>query len=116
QTNTLKSFILLAALCYTQVTLAVYLISIENNDDSKHRTLTIPNGERWCYCLSKTQTAIIYDNGGGSTKLFSTSDCTGNYAMGTGETTYNAQWVNSVSFGPEGIPSTWGAGRSCSWY
>jgi len=59
--------------------LAVYLTSIENNDGSKHRTLTIPNGEHWCYCLSKTQVAIIYDNDGGSTKLFSTSDCTGNY-------------------------------------
>ncbi|KAF9920695.1 hypothetical protein FBU30_009381 [Linnemannia zychae] len=105
-----KSLILLATLCYTQA--QTYFISIENNDGSKQRTLTIPNGERWCYCLSKTQTAVIKDIGGGSTFLFSSSDCTGNYAIGTGETTYNAQWVNSMSFGAGGIPSTWGAGVS----
>lgn len=112
----LKSVVLLAALCYAQVTLAVYQIWIENNDNSKHRYLSVPEGSRWCYCLSKTQTAIIDDNGGGTVKLFSTSDCTGNFALGTKKTTYNSQWVNSVSFGEDGIPSTWGGGKSCSLY
>ncbi|KAK3836511.1 MAG: hypothetical protein JOS17DRAFT_734393 [Linnemannia elongata] len=112
----LKSVILLAALCYAQVTLAVYQIWIENNDNSKHRYLSVPEGSRWCYCLSKTQTAIIDDNGGGNVKLFSSSDCTGNFASGTKKTTYNSQWVNSVSFGEDGISSTWGGGKSCSLY
>ncbi|KAG0025747.1 hypothetical protein BGZ82_009851 [Podila clonocystis] len=37
-------------------------------------------------------------------KLFASSDCMGNYEAGTKET-YNAQWVNSISFGKSGIAS-----------
>ncbi|KAG0009308.1 hypothetical protein BGZ82_004104, partial [Podila clonocystis] len=72
------------------------------------RSLIVPPGERICFCLSKTQTAIINGQLGGDVKLFSTSDCTGNYANG-GKITNNAQWVNSVSFGKSGISSSWAA-------
>lgn len=73
----------------------------------------VPFGSRYCYCLSKTQTSFIDGTKGGDVKLFSKSDCTGNYVDGSGTITYNAQWINSISFGESGIPSTWGGGTFC---
>ncbi|KAG0217303.1 hypothetical protein BGX33_010949 [Mortierella sp. NVP41] len=61
---------------------------------------------RACYCLKNTQTAKIYNRDGGDVKLFSTTDCTGNFSkLSEGKTQSNAQWVNSMSFGASGIPS-----------
>ncbi|KAG0012819.1 hypothetical protein BGZ81_001358, partial [Podila clonocystis] len=72
--------------------------------------------ERVCYRLSQTLTPTINGDIAGDVKLFSTSDCTGNYANGSGKTTNNAQWVNSVSFGKSGIPSNWSGGKSSKRY
>jgi hypothetical protein len=95
--------------------LAAPFILISNNGATKLKFFYVPDGERYCICLSKTQTARIDGVYGVNVKLFSTSDCTGNYANGK-TITDNAQWVNSVSFGASGIPSTWDGGKSCSWY
>ncbi|KAG0032360.1 hypothetical protein BGZ81_011049 [Podila clonocystis] len=113
-----KFILLWTALCLAQVALASpdYYIKIFNNDDSKSKLLEVMNGSRLCYCISQTQTARIDGRfAGGDVKLFSTSDCTGNWANGSGKITNNAQWVNSVSFGKSGISSSWGD-RRCKWY
>ncbi|KAF9921324.1 hypothetical protein FBU30_008691 [Linnemannia zychae] len=112
-----KFFLLFSALCVANVALAQYHILITNNDGSKSMWLDVLDGNRHCFCLSQTQTATIEGQLGGDVKLFSRSDCTGSYSSGSGKTTYNAQWVNSVSFGASGIPSTWGPrGSTCSQY
>ncbi|KAG0310872.1 hypothetical protein BGZ97_012257 [Linnemannia gamsii] len=111
-----KSIVFLAALTYVQVSLAAVSIWIENNDNSKNKALWVPDGQRYCYCLSNTQTAYIDGRGAGVVKLFGKADCTGNFADGSGTVTSNAQWVNSVSFGASGVPSTWGGGKQCNQY
>lgn len=108
-----KSLVLLATLAASALAAPFALIS--NNDGSKSKFLDVPDGKRYCFCLTSTQTARIDGTYGGDVKLFSTSDCTGNYANGR-TVTNNAQWVNSISLGASGISSTWGAGKSCSWY
>ncbi|KAF9912379.1 hypothetical protein EC991_011071 [Linnemannia zychae] len=47
---------------------------------------------------------VIMNFSGSDVKLFSTTDCTGNYAT-VKDDVYNAQWVNSISYGKSGIPS-----------
>ncbi|KAF9130496.1 hypothetical protein BG015_003993 [Linnemannia schmuckeri] len=111
-----KPILLLAVLSYAQVTLADYSLWIENNDFSRFKTLSVPDGKRYCFCLANTQTAYIDGRGAGDVKLFWKSDCTGDYDIGSNKVTSNAQWVNSVSFGRSGISSTWGRGKSCNWY
>ncbi|KAF9924374.1 hypothetical protein FBU30_005644 [Linnemannia zychae] len=113
-----KIILFLVTLCFANFVLAGdnYWVWIENNDGSKHRALATPPGYRFCYCLSKTQTNLIDGTIGGDVKLFSTSDCTGNYSNGSGKKTYNSQWVNSVSFGVSNRASEWGAGTSCNQY
>ncbi|KAG0054092.1 hypothetical protein BGZ83_011976 [Gryganskiella cystojenkinii] len=108
-----KSLVILATLAASAFAAPNALIS--NNDGSLYRFLDVPDGQRYCFCLKQTQTARIDGTYGGDVKLFSSSDCTGNYANGQ-TITNNAQWVNSISLGASGISSTWGAGTSCSWY
>ncbi|KAG0293395.1 hypothetical protein BGZ96_002863 [Linnemannia gamsii] len=110
----LKSIVLLATLA-TGALAADYFALISNNDGAKWTFLDVPSGSRYCFCLKDTQTARIDGGNGGDVKLFSTTDCTGNYANGK-KVTDNAQWVNSISLGASGKKSTWGAGKSCKWY
>ncbi|KAF9142292.1 hypothetical protein BG015_000986 [Linnemannia schmuckeri] len=72
------------------------------------RSVEVPvAGKRHCVCLENSQTAKIKNTNGGVMKLFSTDNCTGNYAvLSKGATRSNAQWVNSASVGQDGIPST----------
>lgn len=59
--------------------------------------------KRICQCLSGTQTNKIKNTNGGLVRVFSTTDCTGNYdTIAIGSTISNAQWVNSVSLGQSG--------------
>ncbi|KAG0227470.1 hypothetical protein BGW41_003795 [Actinomortierella wolfii] len=113
-----KSLLILVALCFAQLAFAQnnWYVTIKNNNGSKTRHLAAPRDWRFCYCLSKTQTATIDGRYGGDVKLFSKSDCTGNYANGSGKVTKNAQWVNSVSFGVSNKPSEFGGGEQCSQY
>ncbi|KAF9969737.1 hypothetical protein BGZ73_007762 [Actinomortierella ambigua] len=92
--------LLLAALCLTQLALASpdYYIKIYNNDKSRGKTLEVLYGARQCYCIVDTQTAEIDARYAGmDTKLFRTTDCTGNWADGTGKITKNAQWSNTMN-------------------
>ncbi|KAG0294809.1 hypothetical protein BGZ98_001615, partial [Dissophora globulifera] len=116
--NMHKSLLVLLSVCFANIALAQnqYYVWVQNNDNSKHTVLAVPPGYRFCYCISKTQTAEIDGTIGGDVKLFSTSDCTGNYSNGSGKVTKNAQWVNSISFGKSGIASTWDGGTSCNQY
>ncbi|KAG0071450.1 hypothetical protein BGZ89_010576, partial [Linnemannia elongata] len=63
---------------------------------------------RICYCVKNTRTNVFETWPDVNVRLFSTSDCTGNFqAMGEGyDTVGNAQWVNSVSVGEAGISSS----------
>ncbi|KAG9061995.1 hypothetical protein KI688_006714 [Linnemannia hyalina] len=72
------------------------------------KTVEVPViGKRHCVCLETSQTAKIKNTNGGVMKLFSTDDCTGNFAvLSKGATRSNAQWVNSASVGKDGVPST----------
>ncbi|ORX46494.1 hypothetical protein DM01DRAFT_1339496 [Hesseltinella vesiculosa] len=58
---------------------------------------------RKCICLRTKRSDRIDNLGGGDVKVFSSSDCTGNYAsIKEGGEIKNARWVNSASFGPKG--------------
>ncbi|KAI8059142.1 hypothetical protein BC940DRAFT_314338 [Gongronella butleri] len=59
--------------------------------------------KRKCVCVKNFKTAVVENDSGGVVRMFSTSDCTGNYAtLGYKQDQINAYWVNSVSFGPSG--------------
>ncbi|KAF9160540.1 hypothetical protein DFQ26_005413 [Actinomortierella ambigua] len=113
-----KSLLALFALCLAQLVFAQnnWYVTIRNNDNSKYRHLAAPRGYRFCYCLSKTQTATIDGRIGGNVKLFSRSDCKGSFSDGSDKITNNAQWVNSVSFGVANMDSEFGGGDQCNQY
>ena len=94
---------LLSALCIQVVFAGIgHTVELTNNSGRK-TALGVPSTERWCFCLSNTQTASIQGINGGTIKLFSGSDCTGNFAtLGSNKKASNAQWVNSISFGVSG--------------
>ena len=76
----------------------------------------LDNGFRQCLCISNTDTTYIEGVNGGLIRLFSSSDCTGNYeTLGSNSEITNAQWVNSISYGASGIASLPPQG-SCKWY
>ncbi|KAF9574682.1 hypothetical protein EC968_005913 [Mortierella alpina] len=111
-----KLIVLLVAFC-ASIALANpdFYVHLENNS-GRRVSLEVPNhpSVRRCYCLSKTQTNKIDGRYGGDVKLFSTSNCSGNYASGN-RVTSNAQWVNSVSAGASGIPSVQFSTK-CNWF
>jgi hypothetical protein len=90
------------ALCATMPFVQAYEIHIWNKA-GKRVSLFNNTNNRICFCLKNTETAKIFNKDGGTLKMFSTSDCTGNYVMfGLGQTLNNADWINSVSFGNSG--------------
>ncbi|KAF9081822.1 hypothetical protein BGX29_000748 [Mortierella sp. GBA35] len=96
----LTTFFTSAALA--QVTPSYY-VAIFNNA-GKSEELAVPRTKRYCVCLKNTQTARIMNYSGSDVKVFSSTDCTGNYAA-VKDDIYNAQWVNSMSYGRSGISS-----------
>ncbi|KAF9369367.1 hypothetical protein CPB97_003643 [Podila verticillata] len=80
---------------------------LTNNAGRQHESsIAKVNDDRYCICVKNTQTASVEGMNGGLIKLFSTNDCTGNYqTLGSNGKAYNTYWVNSVSWGKEGIPS-----------
>ncbi|KAG0275478.1 hypothetical protein BGZ96_003771 [Linnemannia gamsii] len=99
--------ILLLALCTLNGALALgdWQFVVTNNAG---KSVEVPvAGQRHCVCLETTQTSKIKNTNGGVMRLFSKSDCTGEFSgLAKGSTRTNAQWVNSVSVGKDGIPST----------
>ncbi|KAF9921395.1 hypothetical protein FBU30_008615 [Linnemannia zychae] len=94
---------------------AFYKVEFWNNAGRSEIIALFDDNARVCICIKNTQTAKIYNRDGGNVKLFSTSDCTGNYVtLGIVDYQYNAQWVNSFSMGKAGIPST--GPKSCPNY
>ncbi|KAG0309746.1 hypothetical protein BGZ97_012983 [Linnemannia gamsii] len=60
---------------------------------------------RNCFCLENTKAVKMYNKDGINVKLFSTSDCTGNYAaFPQGRTLNNVHGINSVYIGQLGFP------------
>ncbi|KAF8951391.1 hypothetical protein BGZ46_003997 [Entomortierella lignicola] len=114
-----KTLILLSALC-ASVALAAspYYADIRNNDGSKKFRFTVyGDTNRACWCVKNTQTGSITGVNGGNIKLFSTSDCTGNYqTIGSNSEASNTQWVNSFSFGASGVSSSGPDGYCPNWY
>ncbi|KAF9904173.1 hypothetical protein EC991_002967 [Linnemannia zychae] len=111
-----KALAMILVVCST-IVLGVesYEILLKNNA-GKAMVLIAGAGKRTCFCLVNTQTASIKGQDGGDIKLFSSNNCKGNYqTLGSNEGAYNAQWVNSVSWGKSGIPSTDGYldGKRC---
>ncbi|KAG0013087.1 hypothetical protein BGZ82_002303 [Podila clonocystis] len=100
-----KSLVLLVAV-YSSVAVAVTNhVYIYNNDKSKSQVFGAVD-TRFCACVKNTQTGFIKGVNGGDIKLFSTSDCTGNYqTLGSNSEAKNTQWVNSFSYGKSGIAS-----------
>ncbi|KAG0032383.1 hypothetical protein BGZ81_010993 [Podila clonocystis] len=100
-----STFLLLALSTIGALAQTSWNFEITNNAG---KTVSLPVGgyRRFCVCLETSQTAKIKNTNGGVMKLFSTNDCTGNYAvLSKGSTRSNAQWVNSASVGVDGIPS-----------
>ncbi|KAF9309854.1 hypothetical protein BG003_009216 [Podila horticola] len=92
-----KSLVLMALLATSALAQGDYHMDVYNNAGQKLRS---------CFCLKNTQTANIHNVDVADAKLFSTNDCTGNFAsLAKGSTQSNAQWVNSFSFGDSGRPS-----------
>ncbi|KAG0340153.1 hypothetical protein BG004_006538 [Podila humilis] len=78
------------------------------NNAGKEQSVVVASNSRACACLKNTQTNSIRASNGGVVKLFSNKDCTGNFkVLGKNSMIKNAQWVNSASWGADGIPS-WG--------
>ncbi|KAG9063434.1 hypothetical protein KI688_004317 [Linnemannia hyalina] len=106
--NKMVKLLILFALC-AAVAVAnpvVYTRADIINNSGKTHQLLVDKDNRSCLCLKNTQTAKIINRDGADMKLFSTSDCTGNYSqLGKGKTQNNAQWINSVSMGRSGVPS-----------
>ncbi|KAK3804847.1 MAG: hypothetical protein J3Q66DRAFT_361647 [Benniella sp.] len=102
-----KSFVLLAAVCSSVALAADYRLELHHNTDSrKWVSLFTQPGTRICFCTKNVQTGWIKGNNGGDIKLFSSTDCRGEFqSIGSNSRVDNAQWVNSVSFGKSGIPS-----------
>ncbi|KAG0286890.1 hypothetical protein BGZ97_007271 [Linnemannia gamsii] len=97
-----KSLFLLTAFL-TSSAFANYYVAIWNNA-RKSTELMVTRDRRLCVCLTNTQTYRIMNFSQSDVKIFRSSDCTGNYD--TVETDiYDAQWVNSMSFGRSGIRS-----------
>ncbi|KAK3804848.1 MAG: hypothetical protein J3Q66DRAFT_361649, partial [Benniella sp.] len=108
--------LLLLSLCTSAVFAATYQVRVYNNDRSKSFTFKAYNS-RGCFCIKNTQTGFIRGIDGGDIKLFSTTDCTGNYStLGSNSERSNAQWVNSFSFGQSGVPSDDPQGHCPNWY
>ncbi|KAF9903597.1 hypothetical protein EC991_003509 [Linnemannia zychae] len=86
---------------------SAFQLQLKDNSGARQVTFTLGAKDRDCYCLRRTQTGSIRGINGGDIKLFSKDDCTGNYSqLGPNDVANNAQWVNSVSFGASGIPSS----------
>ncbi|KAG0294843.1 hypothetical protein BGZ97_004961 [Linnemannia gamsii] len=91
-------------------------VIVRSNDGNQHFQFWLNDVDRYCYCVRDTQTGSIEGVNGGVIRLFSSSDCTGNYqTIGSDERIYNTQWVNSFSYGAGGIASG-GPGPRCNWY
>ncbi|KAF9198972.1 hypothetical protein BGZ49_000078 [Haplosporangium sp. Z 27] len=104
-----KVFAMMLLVCSTIVLGAESYNIVLKNDAGNSFTLVANPGTRTCFCVVNTQTASIQGQNGGDIKLFSSQDCTGNFqSLGSNGATNNAQWVNSVSWGESGIPSTVG--------
>lgn len=108
--NKTSAFLLLSALCVQSV-LAVICAEVRDNTGLKAARLcaaTDKSGpsDRICYCLKNTQTGSISIPRGSNSRLFSSSDCTGNFqAVNEASWIENTQWVNSISIGKAGISS-----------
>ncbi|KAF9216975.1 hypothetical protein BGZ59_007120 [Podila verticillata] len=112
-----KTLVLLSALCASALATAPYYIDIYNNDSSKYFHFATYDEERVCWCVKNTQTGSITGVNGGNIKLFSSTDCTGNYqTIGSNTKQSNTQRVNSFSFGPASIPSLDPQGYCPNWY
>ncbi|KAG0046175.1 hypothetical protein BGZ83_008633 [Gryganskiella cystojenkinii] len=97
--------LLLVALCASFAVAQWAEVTVYNNA-GRSNDLTCLWQNRYCFCVSNTQTNRILNKNGGTVKIFSSTDCTGNYdTLALGKTLSNAQWVNSISIGKAGIAS-----------
>ncbi|KAF9919195.1 hypothetical protein FBU30_011130 [Linnemannia zychae] len=108
-----KSLLLLLAL--GSQALAYKCLIIKNNTGSQSYRFCVNDADRQCFCVKNTQTGSIQGDNGGDIKLFSTTDCKGNYqAIGPNQKVTNTQWVNSFSLGASG--SSYADGFCPNWY
>ncbi|KAF9301780.1 hypothetical protein BGZ74_006273 [Mortierella antarctica] len=111
----MKLLYLLSAAACASVAYAEYKVQICNNGCQKVHTFKTPNNIRPCICLASTQTATIGGIDGGIIKVFQSNNCRGNYqTIPSNKAIENAQWVNSMSFGPSG--SSLDPGPCGDWY
>ncbi|KAF9926349.1 hypothetical protein FBU30_004046, partial [Linnemannia zychae] len=93
----------LASINFASANYAYAMIS--NVGGTKDHVFQIPDTQRKCYCVKNTQTYKIYTGASSNARVFSSSDCTGNYDTVTSYIS-GAQWVNSISIGKAGISSS----------
>jgi len=81
-----------------------YRILVGNNAGLGYYLDHGSNDFRQCYCLSNTLTVNIKGFGGGLIQAYGSKDCKGGFqVVGPNDQLDNAQWVNSVTFGPGGV-------------
>ncbi|KAF9900798.1 hypothetical protein EC991_006884 [Linnemannia zychae] len=92
-------------------------VLISNVGWTKDKVFTVPSNKRICVCVKNVQTFSIYSEPFCNARVFSTSDCTGNFQTINkwDKPIENAQWVNSISFGKAGISSS-GPNGCPNWY
>ncbi|KAF9150315.1 hypothetical protein BG015_007886 [Linnemannia schmuckeri] len=99
----MKILYLLSVVACASVVLAQYQVKICDNTCRRKYKFNTPNNLRACICLRSTQTGTIEGNNGGLIRIFSSNDCTGDFKeISPNGIRHNAQWVNSMSFGPPG--------------
>ncbi|KAG0317132.1 hypothetical protein BG000_004638, partial [Podila horticola] len=94
-----KAIILLLALCASTLAAGLYNVEVRNNAGTEKYKFTIYSKQRACWCLKNTQAGSITGVQGGNIKMFSTTDCSGNYrTLGNSSKASSTQWVNSLSY------------------
>ncbi|KAF9998097.1 hypothetical protein BGZ79_008228, partial [Entomortierella chlamydospora] len=114
-----KTLVLLSALFCAGIAQAgaPYFVLIKNDAGTQSTQFYEEYGARICQCVKNTQTGSITGQNGGDIKLFSSTDCTGNYeTLGSNSVAKDTQWVNSLSFGASNIASSVDAGYCPNWY
>ncbi|KAG0363968.1 hypothetical protein BGX24_004809 [Mortierella sp. AD032] len=111
------TFLLALAFYSGMVLAATYNVEIYNNNRSQKFNFACITELSPRDCICNAQTGFIKGLNGGTIKLFSSADCTGNFqTLGAYKEAANTQWVNSFSFGLDGYASSGPNGYCPNWY
>ncbi|KAG0344454.1 hypothetical protein BG004_004475 [Podila humilis] len=105
--RTVSAFAIMLALCVIgTLAAAPRNWSVDFIDSTGNIDTVTVFGRRICLCVDdRVRPAKIKNSNGGQVRLFSTTNCTGNFASLPAGQSVNAAWVKSISIGEGGIPA-----------